>query len=163
MIGSEGEPATNVPRRREGEAGRRILIVEDNQFVAHQCENALLDAGYAVVATVLNARDAVRTAMDQRPELVLMDIYLPDGGDGIDAALEIQRRLGIGSIFVSAPADTTVKARAESAQPIAWLPKPFSDHKLVATVKAAFSAMDAVRVCKHTQGYSEHECLISLI
>jgi CheY-like chemotaxis protein len=121
MIGSEGEQAITVPCRRDGEAGRRILIVEDNQFVAHLCENALLDAGYEVVATVLTARDAIRAAMDQRPELVLMDIYLRDGSDGIDAALEIRRRFDICSIFVSAPADSTVKARAECAQPIAWL------------------------------------------
>jgi len=123
---------------------RRILIVEDNYFVAHQCENALLDAGYEIVGAVATADDAVRAATDRRPELVLMDIYLPGKRDGVDAALEILQRFGIRSIFASAPADATVKARAESAQPLAWLPKPFNDRKLVATVKSALSDTDAL-------------------
>src|SRR2546429_6122365 len=84
--------------------GRRILIVEDNYFVAHQCENALLDAGYEIVGAVATADDAVRAATDCRPELVLMDIYLPGKRDGVDAALEILQRFGIRSIFASAPA-----------------------------------------------------------
>ncbi len=73
-----------------------------------------------------------------------MDIYLPGKRDGVDAALEILQRFGIRSIFASAPADATVKARAESAQPLAWLPKPFNDRKLVATVKSALSDTDAL-------------------
>src|SRR5262245_32638280 len=123
---------------------RRILIVEDNHFVAHQCEDALLDAGYEIVGTVDTADAAVRAAMDCRPDLVLMDIYLPGKRDGIDAAIEILQRFGIRSIFASA-ADATVKARVESAQPLAWLAKPFSERKLVTTVKSAVSEIEALR------------------
>ncbi|TMJ50749.1 MAG: response regulator, partial [Alphaproteobacteria bacterium] len=90
---AEPEPASDAA------LARRILIVEDNYFVAHQCRSALLDAGYDVVDVVITADDAVRAAMDRRPELVLMDIYLPGKRDGIDAAVEIfQRffRVGVG-------------------------------------------------------------------
>ncbi len=142
-ITRDGEPASAGQPAPDPGLARRILIVEDNYFVAHQCESALLDAGYEIVGTVVTADDAVRAAMDRRPELVLMDIYLPGKWDGVDAALEILQRFGIRSIFASAPADPTVKARAESAQPLAWLAKPFNDRKLVATVKSALSDMDA--------------------
>lgn len=115
----------------------RVLIVEDNFFVAHQCERALAEAGYEIVAIVTTADDAVREALERRPTLVLMDIYLPGSRDGIDAALEIFELAGIRSIFASALTDAAGKARADAAQPLAWLAKPFSDRKLIATVASA--------------------------
>jgi two-component system, response regulator PdtaR len=118
-------------------AGQRILIVEDNQFVARECERALTDAGCKVVDIVTTADEAVRAALKRRPRLVLMDIDLPGKRDGVDAAIEIFERCGIPSIFASAPADSTTKARAEVARPLAWLPKPFSDKKLLAAVESA--------------------------
>jgi CheY-like chemotaxis protein len=118
-------------------AGQRILIVEDNHFVAHQCQQVLTGAGCEVVDIVTSADDAVRVALERRPRLVLMDIYLPGKRDGIDAAIEIFERFGIRSIFASAPMDSAAKARAETARPLAWLPKPFSDRKLLATVESA--------------------------
>ncbi len=135
---AEPEPASDAA------LARRVLIVEDNYFVAHQCRSALLDAGYDVVDVVITADDAVRAAMDRRPELVLMDIYLPGKRDGIDAAVEIFQRFGIRSVFASALADAAVKARAESAQPLGWLAKPFNDRKLIATVKSALGDMDGL-------------------
>src|SRR5438105_8059092 len=123
---------------------RRILIVEDNFFVAHQCESALLEAGYEVVDIVETADQAVQAAMDRQPELVLMDIYLPGKRDGIDAAVEIFQRFGIRSVFASALADAAVKARADCAQPLAWLAKPFNDRKLVTTVESALHEVDAL-------------------
>ena len=135
---AESEPALNAG------LARRILIVEDNYFVAHQCRNALFDAGYDVVDAVITADDAVRAAMDRRPELVLMDIYLPGKRDGVDAAVEIFQRFGIRSVFASALSDATVRARAEFAQPLGWLAKPFNDRKLIATVKSALDGMDGL-------------------
>jgi len=126
-----------------GQASRRILIVEDNDFVAHQCETALIDAGYEVVDIVTTADAAVKAAVERRPALILMDIYLRGQRDGIDAALEIFERCGIRSIFASALADPSSKARADAARPLAWLAKPFTDQKLVRTIEAAISDIDA--------------------
>src|SRR5713101_5273903 len=136
--GRAGNPAADT------RLARRVLIVEDNYFVAHQCESALVEAGYDVVDIVETAEQAVQAAMDRRPELVLMDVYLPGKRDGVDAAVEIFQRFGIRSIFASALADAAVKARAESAQPLAWLAKPFNDRKLIATVMSAFGDIDAL-------------------
>jgi two-component system, response regulator PdtaR len=121
----------------ESQADRRILLVEDNQFVARQCEMALRKSGYEIVDVVATADDAVRVALERRPQLVLMDIYLQGKRDGVDAATEILQRGGIRSIFASALADPMGKARADAAQPLAWLAKPFNDGKLVATVASA--------------------------
>ena len=126
-----------------GQTNRRILIVEDNDFVAHQCETALVEAGYEVVDIVTTADAAVKVALERRPALILMDIYLRGQRDGIDAALEIFEQCGIRSIFASALADASSKARADAAHPLAWLAKPFTDQKLVRTIEAAMSDVDA--------------------
>src|SRR5437762_13188597 len=101
-ITRDGEPASAGQPAPDPGLARRILIVEDNYFVAHQCQSALLDAGYDVVDVVETAEEAVEVAMNRRPELVLMDIYLPGKRDGIDAAVEIFRRFAVRSIFATA-------------------------------------------------------------
>jgi CheY-like chemotaxis protein len=123
-------------------AGQRILIVEDNHFVAHQFERVLTDVGCEIVDIVGTADDAVRVVLERRPQLVLMDIYLPGKRDGIDAAIEILERCGIRSVFTATPADSAAKTRAETARPLAWLPKPFSDKKLLATVELAVANVE---------------------
>jgi CheY-like chemotaxis protein len=122
---------------------KRILIVEDNCFVADQCESALTEAGYEVVDIVTTADDAIRVALERRPRLILMDIYLPGKRDGVNAAIEIRERCGIRSIFFSVPVDAGGKARAAAARPLAWLAKPFTIEKLVATIESAIGDINA--------------------
>jgi two-component system, response regulator PdtaR len=129
------QPGTIRDARTRGRC--RILVVEDNVFVAQQCMCALTKAGYEVTGIVTTAEEAVEHALQQRPDLVLMDIYLRGARDGVEAALEIFKRSGIRSIYASAVSDAEMRTRAELAQPLAWLPKPFSDRKLVATVNVA--------------------------
>jgi len=123
---------------------RRVLIVEDNVFVARQCRSALTEAGYEVIGTLTTADEAIEVALRQRPDMVLMDIYLRGTRDGIDAALEILKQGGIRSIYASAVSDAGMQARAALTHPLAWLPKPFNDRKLVATVKTALSELDGL-------------------
>jgi two-component system, response regulator PdtaR len=120
----------------------RVLVVEDNVFVAQQCRCALTKAGYEVTGIVTTAEEAIEHALAQRPDMVLMDIYLRGPRDGVEAALEIFKRSGIRSIYASAVSDAEMQARAVLAQPLAWLPKPFNDRKLVATVNAALRELD---------------------
>ena len=57
--------------------GRRILIVEDEMFVALDIEAAVIKAGHKVVGFAGTAERAVAMADELRPDLVLMDIRLP--------------------------------------------------------------------------------------
>jgi two-component system, response regulator PdtaR len=126
-------------------ARRRVLVVEDNAFVARQCKTTLTKAGYVVIGVVTTAEEAVEHALQQRPDIVLMDIYLRGPRDGVEAALEIFERSGIRSIYASAVSDAGMQARAALSQPLAWLPKPFNDRKLVATVNAALRELDDLK------------------
>ena len=54
--------------------GTRILIVEDESIVALDIENKLLRLGYEVAAMVATGETSIRSAENERPDLVLMDI-----------------------------------------------------------------------------------------
>jgi len=122
-----------------GEAGAeklgRILIVEDDYFVATDLEQTLEGAGYEVVGIAASAEEAIRLGEATKPDLAIMDIRLAGIRDGIDAAIELQVRFGMPSLFASAHGDDNeIRKRAEKARPVGWLTKPYSPKLAVATI-----------------------------
>jgi CheY-like chemotaxis protein len=118
----------------------RILIVEDEVLVAWMTRETLQEAGFDVVGVAADHPAAVDAALAQRPDLVLMDIRLAGGTSGISAAIEIFEKTGIRAIFVTATG-AGKKLRAEPAQPLGWLAKPYDPSHLVALVGAALADM----------------------
>ena len=121
---------------------RRLLVVEDEFFLAVQIEEWLLDNGLEVVDVVHTAEEAVVVAETERPDLVIMDIRLASETDGISAALDILDRTGIRCIFATAFADAATRERGEKARPFAWLRKPFTADALLGAVKTALASRD---------------------
>jgi two-component system, response regulator PdtaR len=132
LVASKGDE----PARAKGE---RILVVEDDWLVSLEIESALDDAGFEIVGIATTAAQALSMAELHQPQLILMDIRLQGNADGVDAAIEIHRRLGIRAIFVSANLDPKMKERAQAADPMGWIPKPFSSPQLVSGVRAALA------------------------
>ena len=104
----------------------RILIVEDEAITAMHIEDILLDLGHIVADTVESGPAAVAAASRLRPDLLLIDIRLAKGTDGIAAALEIRHSLGIPLVFMSAHTDPATRKRADTAEPLGYLVKPFA-------------------------------------
>jgi two-component system, response regulator PdtaR len=115
----------------------RVLIVEDNYLISAEMELALSDAGCSVVGVAATADEAVRLALAAVPDLVVMDIRLQDGGDGVEVALKIFADRGIRSLFASAYHDPDTRQRAAPAAPLGWLSKPYTVSALVEAVRAA--------------------------
>jgi len=115
----------------------RILVVEDDYFVAMDLEGGLRDAGMEVLGPVPTAEEALAIAKAEHPILAVMDIRLAGEKDGIDAALELYRELGIRCIFASAHVEPPYRQRAAPAEPLGWVQKPYSVDTLVAAVKRA--------------------------
>ncbi len=115
-----------------------VLIVEDEWLVANEIEYELEKAGYEVVGIAISADEAVGLAGTHRPDLVLMDIRLRGGRDGIDAAIEIHCRYGLRCLFVSAHRDPATQELAAKIRPLGWVSKPFSGQQIVTAVKEAF-------------------------
>src|SRR4051794_7679054 len=120
------------------EAAHRILVVEDQRLIAADIENTLTKLGYLVVGNVASGEDAVSTADQVRPELVLMDVRLRGEMDGIQAAEIIRDRLNVPIVYLTAYADEETIVRAKKTTPFGYLIKPFNERELRATIEIAF-------------------------
>ncbi len=102
-----------------------ILIVEDEGLIALDLKKRLEQAGYTVQAIVDNAEEALESAERLEPSLILMDIRLHGGVDGVETADRIRKRLHIPVIFVTAHADRETLNRARITEPFGYIVKPF--------------------------------------
>jgi DNA-binding NarL/FixJ family response regulator len=66
-----------------------VLIVEDEALVALDMCEFLSEAGYEVVGLVATEQDAVRKARELQPDLIIMDLKLKGGGNGLRASRRI--------------------------------------------------------------------------
>jgi DNA-binding NarL/FixJ family response regulator len=118
-----------------------VLVVEDDHLVAMALEQALLDAGLVVVGIAVSADEAVAMALGQRPDLAVMDVRLLGARDGIEAAIDIFNGTGIRCIFATAHSDASTRHRAQAAQPLGWLAKPYTPRALVQAVRTALDSL----------------------
>ena len=115
----------------------RVLIVEDDRLLALVLQESLSVAGYAVVGAASRGDEAVGLALAERPDLVVMDVNLADGTDGINAAATILERTGIRCLLATARTDAATRRRAMASQPLGWLAKPYDEADLLQAVAGA--------------------------
>ena len=82
----------------------RILIVEDEAITALDLKYSLEELGYEIVDTVDTGQDAIDTAAETVPDVVLMDIKLKGDMEGIEAA-EVISKWNISIIYITANTD----------------------------------------------------------
>ena len=115
----------------------RILVVEDEAVVALDVQGRLRRLGYEVVGTASSYASALSQAAEARPDLVLMDIALRDGPDGIAAAERLRAELAVPVVFLTAFADAETLDRAKRVSPHGYIVKPFDGRDLRATIEIA--------------------------
>jgi PAS domain S-box-containing protein len=117
--------------------GATILIVEDEPVIAEAIELTLRDLGYAVLGHAGSADEALRSAAQQRPDLVLMDIRLRGLRDGIQAAELLRDQFRLPVVFLTAHADEATLRRARKTAPYGYVVKPFKMSDLRTAVEIA--------------------------
>ncbi|MEW6521575.1 MAG: response regulator [Thermodesulfobacteriota bacterium] len=115
----------------------RILVVEDEAIVAMDIESRLTAMGYIPVGRGVSGEQALTLTAEKRPDLVLMDIRLQGGMDGIAAAEEIRRRFQIPVIFLTAYSEDDTLERAQESAPFGYILKPFDDRELKSAIQIA--------------------------
>jgi diguanylate cyclase (GGDEF)-like protein/PAS domain S-box-containing protein len=115
----------------------QIMVVEDERIVASDLEKRLKKLGYTVPVLVTSGEEAVEKAKNVLPDLVLMDIVLRGGMDGISAADAIHTLLNIPVVFLTAYADPDTLFRAKKSEPYGYLIKPFEERELIAAIEIA--------------------------
>nr|MDA3948724.1 EAL domain-containing protein [Spirochaeta sp.] len=115
----------------------RVLIVEDEKIIALDLQRRLENFGYQVVYLASNADEAVSSALEYVPDIILMDIMLGGDRDGVDAAVEIKEHLNTPIVFLTAYADENTVERAKKAEPVGYVLKPFKERELQTTIDIA--------------------------
>ena len=139
----------------------KILIVDDDRTTATVMQLYLEKYGYDVAGIAPDGKDAISMSRELHPDLVLMDIYLGKGLDGISAAEIISKHFGIGIIFVTAHADAKTLERAKQLEPLGYINKPIRDTDLNTTLELAL-ARTKPRQNNNNVSASIEEVLISL-
>jgi PAS domain S-box-containing protein len=116
-----------------------IVIVEDEAVIARDLQLLLKDLGYAVPSIVSTADEALTSISAAVPDLVLLDIRLADGSDGIAVAEAILARWAIPVVFLTAHADSATVARAQATSPYGYLLKPFDEREVAISVQLALA------------------------
>ncbi len=93
-------------------------------------QDKLLDLGYEVPGTAESGEQALRMVELIRPDLVLMDIKLKDGMDGVETARLIRLKHDIPIIFMTAYGDDQTIQRAIDCGSQGFLMKPFRPSQL---------------------------------
>lgn len=119
----------------------RILIVEDEFLIALTAETELVAAGFSVVGKAASFEKAIALAHSTRPDLVLMDVRLGPGPDGIDIAIALRQELDIPCVIATGSINADNRRRAIPAAPLAWLAKPYTPADLVETVSKALQSL----------------------
>lgn len=115
----------------------KILVVEDELIAAENISRNLKKLGYEVIGIVDSGIEAIETATNQHPNLVLMDIMLQGDLDGIEAAGHIRSQLKIPVVYMTAYADDNTLSRAKLTEPYGYLVKPFKPQGLKTTIEIA--------------------------
>ena len=114
-----------------------ILVVDDERIVSLDIQSSLKRLGYNIVGSAEHGDDAFRIAEEHHPDLVLMDVKLKGGSDGIDAAGKISAKLDIPIVFLTAYSDPETINRAKSMGPFGFLLKPFEERELHSAIEIA--------------------------
>ncbi|MBI4493381.1 MAG: response regulator transcription factor [Chloroflexi bacterium] len=116
----------------------RVLIVEDHRVLAEGLELALSrHADLRVVGLAGTVAEAVRLASQQRPQVVLMDYYLPDG-TGAQAALAVRQRVPDAAVVIlTAEASEEALLAAVEAGACGYLLKSLAAAQVVQGVRRA--------------------------
>jgi two-component system, response regulator PdtaR len=116
----------------------RVLIAEDDDNARSLLADLLGTLGHTVVAEVSTGREAFERAKDVVPDVVLLDVHMPDGS-GIEAAERITQTIpGVAVVLFSGDHTLTLTDRDVTATAaIAFLPKPAPPRVLDTTIRLA--------------------------
>ena len=116
----------------------KIVIADDESVIRMDLKEILQEAGHEVVGETANGRRAVAIVRETSPDLVIMDIKMPDM-DGVEAARLIAADHLAPVLLLTAFDDAELIERAKDAGVLAYLVKPVEEKNLFPAMEIALS------------------------
>jgi len=115
----------------------RILVVEDEAIVSADIQDRLQGIGYVVVGTADTGEEAIKLAIELKPDLVLMDIMLKGDMMGTEAASQIRAQLRLPVIYLTANSNDDTFIKARDTEPFGFILKPFEEATMRVNIEIA--------------------------
>jgi CheY-like chemotaxis protein len=112
----------------------KILLVEDEAFIAMSLRLELTRAGYEFCGFVATGEDALKRIAQDKPDVVIMDVRLPGRIDGIEAARLIMAMYAIPVIFMTGYSEQDIRQRTTDLKPLGYVIKPILISELKALI-----------------------------
>lgn len=116
---------------------KKLLIVEDQFVEADYLRMMLTKAGYLVCEIARSVPEAREIIETEKPDLVLLDIFLKGKLTGIDLAMQLKED-NIAFIYLSANSNEETLTAAKATEPYGFLVKPFREKDLIISLEIAF-------------------------
>lgn len=129
----------------------RIIIADDESLIRMDLREMLTNLGYLVVGDVGDGRSAVNLARELRPDIVIMDIKMPDM-DGIEAARILTEDRVAPVLLLSAYSQQELVSKAREAGVAGYLVKPFRESDLTPAIEVALSRFSEFRALEREVG-----------
>ena len=122
---------------------KKILIVDDEEDILHFLELVLREKGYEVV-TASGGHDALTRAQIERPDLVLLDIMMPqmDGWEVLKLLRVDEETAAIPVAMLSARTEARDRVQGLQEGAIDYICKPFSLQELLGKIEAIFTQLE---------------------
>lgn len=115
----------------------KVLVIEDEPLIAEDIAACLRRRHYTVCSIVYEPVDVLPALLQCRPDIVLIDINLDGGQEGIDIACFIQQQFNIPFIYLTSYSDRKTLELAKNTEPDGYVVKPFTEAGLSATLEIA--------------------------
>ncbi len=119
-------------------APRRVVVAEDESLIRLDIVEILRDNGFDVVGEAADGETAVALATELRPDLVVMDVKMPQL-DGISAAEKLAKNHIAPVVLLTAFSQKELVERASEAGALAYVVKPFTPSDLLPAIEIALS------------------------
>lgn len=116
----------------------KIMIVDDDFLICEELRGIVTDLEYEVAGVADSGKAAVEMALDVKPDVILMDIVMENGMDGIEAAGKIMESVDCAVIFVTGHGEDEIVERAKKVAPHGYVLKPYTPMEIKSAVEIGF-------------------------
>lgn len=140
----------------------KILIVEQNLFIATELADTLVKSGYEVVGIVGSGGNAISMANHIPLDLVLLDVMLKGSLDGISTAAEIRSKQDLPIIYMAPCTNEELNIQSRYILPFGILTKPVQQHNLLAIIRRAiiYHAWGKIPTENISQCYNQYKEMV---
>jgi response regulator NasT len=128
-----------------------VIIADDESIIRMDLREMLTNLGYLVIGEVGDGRSAVNLARELRPDVVVMDIKMPDM-DGIDAAKVLTEERVAPVLLLTAYSQQELIERAKDAGVVGYMVKPFRESDLAPAIEVAVARFAEFRALEKEVG-----------